>query len=394
MKIVEENVYWIAVAHLPRWTNERINRLVVRVIHEFQLSLSEFFSMSEEQWDEILDFTPAEKDNLKRAVKDMPRLTFIAEQLFNEGFQLMPVSNPDYPQTLKENLQLKYAPPLLYLKGKSEILNEEAIAIVGSRNAGANALIFTREMARKAAKTGKVVVSGFARGVDQEALLCVLEAGGKSIVVLPQGILTFHSGFKKFYQPIVEGNLLVLSAFFPKTPWDVGLAMARNAYIYGLAKEIYVAESDFKGGTWQGVVDGLKRGRLIFVRVPELTEKNANMQLMDMGAKPVDAKGTPQNSKVRASAEDSPEKSEIRESSSVYSEKGGDTVKDILQLLKTGTFTASQIKSKLALDWDVKKLSNFLKKHVNVQTLSGRPLRFTLKTAIMKDLFDKESYYS
>lgn len=170
--------------------------------------------------------------------------------------------------------------------------------------------------------------------------------------------------------------------------------MARNAYIYGLAKEIYVAESDFKGRTWQGVVDGLKRKRLIFVRVPEPGEKNANMQLIAMGAKPVDAKGLPQNSKVRASAADSPEKSEIRESLSVYSEKGGDTVKDILQLLKTGTFTASQIKSKLALDWDVKKLSNFLKKHVNVQTLSGRPLRFTLKTAIMKDLFDKESYYS
>jgi|GEM_PF-4828017 len=39
MKPVEENVYWIAVAHLLRWTYERINRLVLRMIHELQLSL-------------------------------------------------------------------------------------------------------------------------------------------------------------------------------------------------------------------------------------------------------------------------------------------------------------------------------------------------------------------
>lgn len=76
MKPREENVYWIAVAHLPRWKNERINRLVVRVIQDLQLSWCEFFSMSEDQWDEILDFTPSEKVNLKRAVRDMLRLTF------------------------------------------------------------------------------------------------------------------------------------------------------------------------------------------------------------------------------------------------------------------------------------------------------------------------------
>jgi len=40
-----------------------------------------------------------------------------------------------------------------------------------------------------------------------------------------------------------------------------------------------------------------------------------------------------------------------------------------LQLFKTYTYTASQIKLQLALDWDEKKMSNFLKKHFNDQTL-------------------------
>jgi predicted Rossmann fold nucleotide-binding protein DprA/Smf involved in DNA uptake len=36
---------------------------------------------------------------------------------------------------------------------------------------------------------------------------------------------------------------LVLSTFHPKAVWSVGLAMARNPIIYGLADEIFVAES-------------------------------------------------------------------------------------------------------------------------------------------------------
>ncbi|MDK2908438.1 MAG: processing protein [Bacteroidales bacterium] len=293
MKPNEENVYWMAVAHLPRWTHERINRLIVRVIHDHKLTWEDFFSMSSDQWDSILDFTPAEKLDLENARKDLPRLSFLAEQLFHEGFQLIPLSYPEYPKLLKENLKLKYAPPLLYVKGRAEILQRAAIAIVGSRKSGEAALAFTREVARRAVSSQKVVVSGFARGVDQEALSAALEAGGKSIIVLPQGILTFTSGFKKLYSSIVKGDLLVLSTFFPKAAWDVGLAMARNAYIYGLAHEIYVAESDFKGGTWQGATEGLKKNRNVYVRVPGPGEKNANQHLIEMGAKPVDALGLP-----------------------------------------------------------------------------------------------------
>ncbi len=67
-----------------------------------------------------------------------------------------------------------------------------------------------------------------------------------------------------------------MSTFFPKAPWSVQLAMARNPIIYGLAKEIFVAESNEKGGTWAGVIDGLRKRRKIFIRMPEPSEKKAN----------------------------------------------------------------------------------------------------------------------
>ena len=124
------------------------------------------------------------------------------------------------------------------------------------------------------------VVSGFAKGVDKQALDSAIKYKGQSIIVLPQGILTFTSGFKTYYKQIVDGDVLVLSTFFPKAPWQKELAMARNPIIYGLADEIYVAESSEKGGTWSGVVDGLHKKRKIYVRKPGSNEKNANNLLI------------------------------------------------------------------------------------------------------------------
>jgi predicted Rossmann fold nucleotide-binding protein DprA/Smf involved in DNA uptake len=65
----------------------------------------------------------------------------------------------------------------------------------------------------------------------------------QSIIVLHTGIMTFGSGFKKYYKQIIDGNVLVLSTSFQKHQWKAELAMARNPVIYGLADEIFVAES-------------------------------------------------------------------------------------------------------------------------------------------------------
>ena len=69
------------------------------------------------------------------------------------------------------------------------------------------------------------------------------------------------------------------------------LAMALNLIIYGLADEIFVAESSEKGGTWSGVMDGLRKGRKIYVRKPEANEKNANILHIQKGAIAVDYNG-------------------------------------------------------------------------------------------------------
>jgi predicted Rossmann fold nucleotide-binding protein DprA/Smf involved in DNA uptake len=269
------------------------------------------------------------------------------------------------------------------------LLQEDAVAIVGSRKAGDKALSFTDHVAKKSVKEFKVVVSGFAKGVDKQALDSTIEANGKSIIVLPQGILTFQSGFKKYYEPIVNGDVLVLSTFFPKAGWDVGLAMARNAYIYGLAKEIYVAESDSKGGTWEGAMDGLKRGRKIYVRYPEPKEKNANLKLVELGALAVNMDGEVVDSKIKAPSElfEPAQKNEVNEPATDYENSKRYIEKEILEFLNKGTYTSKEILLGLKLDWDSRKLTSFLKKNPNVKTVAGKPAKFTRTDVISPTLF-------
>ncbi len=283
--------YLIALTQIPRWGNAKINGLLSTIFQKEKVSLEDFFNLSESEWKTDYGLTEKEIFALQTEKNELPNNAFLVEDMLNQGYEIIPITSPDYSRSLKENLKSTYSPPLLYVKGDKQMLTEKSIAIVGSRDASEISLQFTDNIAKLASKQFKVVVSGFAKGVDKQALDSAIKHIGRSIIVLPQGIMTFTSGFKKYYKQIVEGNVLVLSTFHPKAPWKVELAMARNPIIYGLADEIYVAESSEEGGTWSGVIDGLRKGRKIFVRKPEPDEKNANELLIQKGAMPVDFDG-------------------------------------------------------------------------------------------------------
>ncbi|HEY4789667.1 MAG TPA: DNA-processing protein DprA [Bacteroidales bacterium] len=377
----KEAAYWIALAHLPRWGYQKINNLIIKFYHDNKMPIDEFFSLPENDWEKNYGLVIKEIEDLKKAKSELASNAFLAESLLNEGYELIPITSPDYSGTLKENLKAAHAPSLLYVKGNKKILQEKSIAIVGSRNASDTSLHFTDNVAKLASKEYKVVVSGFAKGVDKQALDSAILYKGQSIIVLPQGIMTFGSGFKTYYKQIIDGDILVLSTFFPKAPWKAELAMARNPIIYGLASEIYVAESSEKGGTWSGVIDGLRKKRIIYVRKPEPSEDNANNLLIQKGAIPVDFNGNPVKE-----YEDIPSKvlqTELKEPFTDYENR-------IFELLKTGEYTIKDILTRLKLDWPEKKLRDFVKSQKEIEVIHEKPLRFTLKSGKLKQktLFD------
>lgn len=287
--IKQELTYWVTLALIPKMWAKRKNEIYVRCYqHEPQISIVDLFEDSS-NWD-VVGLNDVEKSQFAEARAQLPNNSFLVEELIAQGYDILPISYDDYPKILKKNLQYN-APTVIYTKGNKALLQESSIAIVGSRSADTLSLTFTDNIAKKAVSENKVVVSGFAKGVDRQALDSAVGANGKSIIVLPQGIMTFCSGFKQYYKNVAQGNVLVMSTFAPKAPWSVEFAMARNPIIYGMASEIFVAQSDDKGGTWSGVIDGLRKKRPIYVRYPNKSEKNANLQLIQKGASAVDING-------------------------------------------------------------------------------------------------------
>ena len=268
-----EAAYWIALAHLPKWGYGKINSLIVKFFHNEKITIEDFFNLPESAWSNKYQLDSMEISDVQKAKSELPNNAFFAENLFSQGYELIPITSPEYSKTLKQNLKVAHSPALLYVKGNKELLHEKSMAIVGSRAAEGKSLAFTDNMAKLATKDFKVVVSGFAKGVDKQALDSAIKYKGQSIIVLPQGITTFNSGFKTYYKQIVDGDVLVLSTFHPKAVWSA------------------VAESSEKGGTWSGVMDGLRKGRKIYVRKPEADEKNANILLIQKGAIAVDYNG-------------------------------------------------------------------------------------------------------
>jgi len=291
MNNINDFAYWMAISHLKNWRKERVNSFLYNQLFSNNLTLIDFFEMELNDWILEFEFSDNELNDLTTARETLPNLSFQAENLLSQGFQIIPINSPNYPSLLLANLTLTHAPSLIYLKGNQNLLQEPTTAIVGSRKASEEALQFTKSIAKLETQQNRIIVSGFAKGVDRTALDAALVVNGKSIIVLPQGILTFSNGYKYYYEQITHGDVLVLSTFPPEAPWSIGYAMARNPIIYGLAEKIFVAESSESGGTWSGVIDGLKKGRTIFVRKPRTNENNANDLLIVMGSKPVDKFG-------------------------------------------------------------------------------------------------------
>ena len=79
---------------------------------------------------------------------------------------IVTLGDEDYPKLL---LQIPDPPPLLYVKGRLDLLNRFAVAIVGSRNASPQGLDLARDFARALAEAGVTVISGLALGIDGAA---------------------------------------------------------------------------------------------------------------------------------------------------------------------------------------------------------------------------------
>lgn len=375
--IKQELTYWVTLALITKMWTKRKNEIYVNCFkHNPQISIIELFEDSS-TWEEV-GLNEIEKVQFEESRMQLANNSFLVDELMAQGYDILPITHEDYPKLLKENLKFN-APTVIYTKGNKLLLQEPSIAIVGSRSADVMSLSFTDNIAKSATRNNKVVVSGFAKGVDRQALDSAVGTNGKSIIVLPQGIMTFGSGFKQYFKHIVQGRVLVMSSFAPKAPWSVEFAMARNPIIYGMASEIFVAQSEEKGGTWSGVIDGLRKKRSIYVRYPEKNEKNANLLLIQNGASAVDISGNILSL--------SPE--ELKTPEQLNKEKLDAELIKILNSVEM--ISAKEIITRLRLDWKDDKMKRYLDNKEQVEKIKVKNrIYYRLKGNTQLELFDDQ----
>ncbi len=167
------------------------------------------------------------------------------QKLVETGTVLVPFNDPRYPARLKDIFD---PPPLLFARGRVELMSELAVGIVGTRRPTAYGNAVAARLAKDLASAGLTIVSGMARGIDTAAHRAVLEGGGNTVAVFGCGVdEVYPAENRKLAEPLSKDGL-ILSEFPMATPPYPQNFPIRNRIISGMSAGVLVIE----GGQYSG----------------------------------------------------------------------------------------------------------------------------------------------
>jgi predicted Rossmann fold nucleotide-binding protein DprA/Smf involved in DNA uptake len=123
------------------------------------------------------------------------------------------------------------------------------VAVIGSRQCGAESEAAISALAGSLARAGAVVVSGAAVGTDMAAHRGALAAGGATIACVPCGLETIDE--RTFRQgALVPGSrVLLVSVTHPRQEVTRQTPVIRNRLVAALADAVVVGETPLQSGT-------------------------------------------------------------------------------------------------------------------------------------------------
>ncbi len=175
------------------------------------------------------------------------------------GAEILLMSDPRYPQALAAT---EGAPPLVTVKGNTELLTKNCVGIVGARNASLAGMRIAGTIAEGLGKADCMVVSGLARGIDTAAHKAALKTG--TIAVIAGGIdSNYPPENKQLQQQIYEQGLVVAELPFGAAPKAEHFPQ-RNRIISGLSRGVAVVEATLRSGSLITARLALEQGREVF----------------------------------------------------------------------------------------------------------------------------------
>jgi DNA processing protein len=183
------------------------------------------------------------------------------ERARRAGITLIDRENPAYPSLLRH---IPSPPPLIYVRGALSDADAWSVAVVGTRQPTSYGREATRRLTTGLVESGVTIVSGLALGIDSIAHTAALDAGGRTLAILPCGADMVYPERHTALAQRIAGSGALISEFPPGARPIPQLFPVRNRLISGLARGVLVVEAGVKSGALITVDYALEQGRDVF----------------------------------------------------------------------------------------------------------------------------------
>ncbi|MEO8331674.1 MAG: DNA-processing protein DprA, partial [Gallionella sp.] len=175
--------------------------------------------------------------------------------------QIVTLADDDYPQAL---LNIPDPPLLLYVKGRTDLLNRAALAVVGSRNATPQGIGNAEAFAKTLSDAGLCIISGMAHGIDAAAHRGALRGQGGSIGIVGTGLDKVYPAANRDLAHALAQQGALVSEFPLGTPPLAANFPRRNRLISGMSAGCLVVEASLQSGSLITARLALEQGRDVF----------------------------------------------------------------------------------------------------------------------------------
>jgi DNA processing protein len=226
-------------------------------------------------------------DSLRR-LRDQTTPENVAARLKKLGIRALTLLDDEYPVLLR---QVADPPPVLFVRGRLEPADGQSIALVGTRRATSYGHAVAQRLARDLVNAGVTIVSGLAKGVDTHAHRAALDAGGRTIAVLGNGLDQVYppenAGLARQIVDTDAGALV--SEFAPGVPPDAVNFPRRNRVISGLSMATVIIEAGERSGALITADFALEQGREVMAVPGSILNPMClgSNELLKQGATPV-----------------------------------------------------------------------------------------------------------
>lgn len=178
------------------------------------------------------------------------------------GIRVLTWLDPQYPPRLRA---VRDAPPVLFLSGSLTPADRQAVAVIGSRRPSETGRSAARAIAARLVADGYTVISGLAAGIDAEAHGAALQAGGRTVAVLGNGLDHVYPAENSALQRSIATRCAVISQFWPETRPSRLTFPLRNGVMAGLSVATVIVEASQMSGTRIQARLALEQSRLVIL---------------------------------------------------------------------------------------------------------------------------------